>query len=428
LDIAAKTGADEKIEWQNDKITDFDELNLHLSEICAGKKIVLMIDEVDKAGNYEVFLYFLAMLRDKFNARKSGAGATFHSVILTGVYDIKNIKSKMTSEGKYKPGETEDKKEGSPWNIAVDFEVDMAFCPDEIMSMLKEYETDYGKNIDITEISTEIYKYTSGYPFLVSRICQRIDENLNKNWTIEGVRDAVGMILEEDNTLFDDMFKNIRNHKKLREFLYEVLFIGKKIPFSADDEIINLGRMFGFLKNTDGKTKLSNKIFELRIYNYFILQQIKEESGGGLEIAKQAVIQNGHFNMEMCLCKFAEHYAELFSEKDIKFLERHGRLLFLSYLKPFINGSGFYHVESEINDYRMDIIVDFGNEQFIIELKIWKGEKAEKKAYEQLLKYMETKKANKGYLLIFDFRLEKNKERKSKWVDADGKKIFEIIV
>ena len=430
LDMAAKNGSNsgEKIEWQNDKITDFDELSVHLTQICADKKIVLMIDEVDKASNHEVFLHFLGMLRNKFNERKGGTGATFHSVILAGVHDIKNIKSKMMSEGKYTPAETEDKKEGSPWNIAVNFNIDMSFNPAEISTMLKEYEADQNTNMNITAISDEIYKYTSGYPFLVSRICQHIDEELDKDWTTEGVQKAINIILNEDNTLFDDMFKNIRNHEKLREFLYEVLFIGKEIPFGIDDEIINLGRMFGFLKNMGGQTKLANKIFELRIYNYFILQQIKEESSSGFGTVKRGVIQNGRFDMEMCLRKFAEHYSELFSKKDIDFLERHGRLLFLSYLKPLINGDGFYHVESEISDYRMDIIVDFGCEQFIIELKIWKGEKAEEKAYEQLLGYMETKKADKGYLLIFDFRSEKNKERRAEWVDADGKKIFEVIV
>jgi len=33
-----------------------------------------------------------------------------------------------------------------------------------------------------------------------------------------------------------------------------------------------------------------------------------------------------------------------------------------------------------------------------------------------------------GVLLTFDFRKEKNKESKAKWVDFDGKKIFEVIV
>ena len=31
--------------------------------------------------------------------------------------------------------------------------------------------------------------------------------------------------------------------------------------------------------------------------------------------------------MELCLRKFAAHYAELFGESDYKFIEKHGRML-----------------------------------------------------------------------------------------------------
>jgi len=76
----------------------------------------------------------------------------------------------------------------------------------------------------------------------------------------------------------------------------------------------------------------------------------------------------------------------------------------------------------------MDVVVDFGRDQFIIELKLWKGETNKERAYEQLLGYMDTKNATKGYLLTFDFRKEVNKDRKSEWVSLGGRKIFDVTV
>jgi hypothetical protein len=105
------------------------------------------------------------MLREKFLARRNKKDYTFHSVILAGVYDIKNIKLKLKDEGLYVPPETENKLYNSPWNIAVNFKVDMSFSPAEIATMLKEYEAEHNTGMDITEISKEIYNYTSGYPF-----------------------------------------------------------------------------------------------------------------------------------------------------------------------------------------------------------------------------------------------------------------------
>jgi len=42
-------------------------------------------------------------------------------------------------------------------------------------------------------------------------------------------------------------------------------------------------------------------------------------------------------------------------------------------LKPLLNGVGFYEIESRTtDDARMDVVVIYGNEKFIIELKKWK--------------------------------------------------------
>lgn len=68
-----------------------------LSRWCdiSDKKIVLMIDEVDSAANNQVFLDFLAQLRGYYIKRTKLS--TFQSVILAGVYDVKNIKRKISS-------------------------------------------------------------------------------------------------------------------------------------------------------------------------------------------------------------------------------------------------------------------------------------------------------------------------------------------
>jgi len=434
LDMASTNDSNdknEKIDWQNDKVTDFDELSVHLTQICKGKKIVLMIDEVDKASNHTVFLHFLGMLRNKFNERKSGVGATFHSVILAGVHDIKNIKEKMTREGKYTPNESGDKKYDSPWNIAVNFNIDMSFNSAEIATILNEYETDHKIGMDITSISEEIHSYTNGYPFLVSRICQYIDEELNKDWTITGVIEAIKIILSEKNTLFDDLYKNLENNKELYDLIYDVLITGEQRIFTFGNPTIDIGYMYGIIERDKqlNRITVSNKIFEIILADYFISKDEASKYKKSANILPNDIVSGSKFDMELCLRKFSDHYAEIFNEVDIEFLERHGRLLFLSYLRPLINGQGFYHLESQFTDLRrMDIVVDYGSDQFIIELKLWKGEEAERKAYSQLLGYMESKKSEIGYLLIFDFCVGKNKKRKADWINIDEKKIFEVIV
>jgi len=413
--------------WADKDVVSFEALSDHITAMCKDKKIVLIVDEVDKASNNQIFLHFLSILRSKFLDRQKGMDYTFHSVILAGVYDIKNIKLKMIQEGTYTPSGTENKIYNSPWNIAVAFKVDMSFNPDEIGSMLEVYEVDHQTGMSVESISKEVYTYTGGYPFLVSRICQIIDEELNKSWTYSGVQDAVQIFLDEKNTLFDDLFKNLENNKNLYELIYSILIVGEKRSYSIDNPTIDLGVVYGIIKNSKQGVIVSNRVFEIRICNYFIS---KDEEVNKLitGVLQSDVVRNGKFNMELCILKFAEHYAEIFNKSDTEFLERHGRLLFLSYLKPLINGQGFYHIESQLTDSRrMDIVVDFGNQQFIIELKIWRGQQYQSEAYMQLYKYLESKHAYEGYLLTFDFR-KRDKSLGAEWVIVNDKRIFDVMV
>ncbi len=136
--------------------------------------------------------------------------------------------------------------------------------------MLAEYEADHHTGMDIVGISEEIHQYTSGYPFLVSSICKYIDEELDREWTINGVRQAVQVLVKEKNTLFDDLSKNLENNKELYDLIYDILIIGRKRTFTIDNPTIELGVRYGYIKQSEQGIMVSNKVFEIRMCNYFI--------------------------------------------------------------------------------------------------------------------------------------------------------------
>ena len=143
-----------------------------ITALCSAcqKKVILMIDEVDKSSDNQIFLSFLGLLREKYLKWQQGKDQTFQSVILAGVYDIKTLKLKLHPQ--------EESKYNSPWNIAVDFLVDMSFSAEQIAAMLDEYEEDYHTGMNVNDVAELLYDYTSGYPYLVSRICQLVDERV----------------------------------------------------------------------------------------------------------------------------------------------------------------------------------------------------------------------------------------------------------
>ena len=258
-------------EWQNSTPDRFSKFSKCITNLCEGDKVVLIVDEVDRTSNNRVFLKFLSTLRSKFLARNEGKDTTFHSVILAGVTDIKNLKLMMTVAGNYTPRENEGKN-NSPWNIAADFDVDLSFSSAGIATMLQQYEDDHQTGMDIMELSQEIYRYTSGYPFLVSRLCQCIDRKLGKDWTPGGVQAAVKILLTEKNTLFDDISKNLENYEQLREFTRSILIGGERKKFTRLDVCVDFGVMFGYFKNIDNAVAIANRIFEMVMTDYFILR------------------------------------------------------------------------------------------------------------------------------------------------------------
>lgn len=403
----------------------FIELGSSVKNLCqkSDRPVVLIIDEVDKSSDNQIFLNFLGMLRDKFLESARGRDCTFRSVILAGVYDIKNLKLRLRND--------EEKKYNSPWNIAADFDIDMSLSPKEIAGMLKEYEADYNTGMNILSISEEIYRFTSGYPYLVSRICEIIHKKSDAVWTPESVRESVKTILREKNSLFDDMIKNIESNGDFSSILDRILFSGEKIPFDAYNSGINLGEMFGILtccsETGEETVKISNLIFERRIYDYLTVKKITEDRNMMVEERSQ-FIDNGRLNMEKVLLKFQNLMKCEYCSEDDSFIERHGRLLFLCFLKPIINGTGFYYIEPETrNRNRMDIVVSYGGEEFIVELKIWHGKSMHDDAFEQLAGYMGNRNQKSGYLLTFSFL--KDREYKSEWLDIPGgNRIFDVIV
>ncbi len=258
----------------------FWELSVLISDICgsAERPVILMIDEVDQAGNYERFLTFLGMLRNKYLARVKMP--TFQSVILSGVYDIKNLKLKIRKD--------ETHQYNSPWNIAADFTLDMSFSVSDICGMLKDYEKDVHTGMNVKEIASLIYDYTSGYPYLVSRICKLIDEQQEKDgiragrWTRNGIVNAVDTLLKQPNTLFDDIIKQLAEYPELSRIIQDILFEGTEYPFNSYSMPMNLGLMFGYIKNMNGTAAIANRIFEMHLYQYFLTEKLIKDRVSGL--------------------------------------------------------------------------------------------------------------------------------------------------
>ena len=81
--------------------------------------------------------------------------------------------------------------------------------------------------------------------------------------------------------------------------------------FNIDNNLVDLGVTFGYFKDEDGKVKISNRLLEQRLYNYFVTN-LKLRNVAGYNI-KANFIEGTGLNIEKILIKFQEFMKEQYS-------------------------------------------------------------------------------------------------------------------
>ena len=92
----------------------------------------------------------------------------------------------------------------------------------------------------------------------------------NFSFSKEGFYEAYKNILQKQLPLFDSLIHKIENDLKLRDLLFAILFNGQKLAFNTENSVIGKAAMYGFIKNTEGNIQISNRIFEVKISNWYI--------------------------------------------------------------------------------------------------------------------------------------------------------------
>ena len=145
------------------------------------------------------------------------------------------------------------------------------------------------------------------------------------------------------------------------------------------------------------------------------------------DLNKNIFIEDGKLNVRLILTKFIDTYHEIYGPLEEMFKEKDGREQFLLYLKLIINGTGNYYIEAQTRDQRRtDVIIDYLGKQYIIELKIWHGERYNADGEKQISEYLDYYGLTTGYMLSFNFN--KKKETGVKRIQLEDKVLFEGTV
>jgi hypothetical protein len=201
---------------------------------------------------------------------------------------------------------------------------------------------------------------------------------------------------------------------------------GEQFSFEPNDTVASLGIQYGIFADRKGLA-IHNRIYQQVIVNKMSFRIQREHTRLINPFSTPYTLPGNRLDVKKIILKFQEVMRAEYNKKERDFLERQGRLVFLAFLKPILNGHGHAFKESQISEEkRLDILITYYQHQYIIELKLWRGQAAHEAGLDQLADYMDRLKLDEGALLIFDH--SGVKDWKAEEIEHQGKRIFAVWV
>ncbi|MBM3236549.1 hypothetical protein FJZ31_09655 [Candidatus Poribacteria bacterium] len=381
--------------------------NLHAK--LPESKLVLIIDEFDGIPK-EALRNFLHTLRKIYHIKSRDANKNYlHSVSIVGVRSVSQLDFDRSV---------------SPFNIQGEFHL-KNFTHQQIEELLSQYTAEVGQKFEPVVIEL-VYQKTAGQPFLVNRLAQILTEELGipKTETIteEHFREAYDILLERDNTHFQHIRRNIKRKPEFKNILLQTIFNEKGVRFNIHNDDISELVTYGLIKKGEGGyCIIDNPIYQNVVINTFnpLINGLETEylPDEPLVFSDYITLDN-RIQLEALIDNFVLHIKRsgykilAFPSPPQEFV---GQYLLLTYLDIFISEiSAHIYPEVSTGRGRMDIILLYQDRKYIIETKLWGGEKRYQEGKKQLARYLEIEQVDEGYYLVFDYRKREAEERREK--------------
>ena len=242
--------------------------------------------------------------------------------------------------------------------------------------------------------------------------------------------EAVKLLLSETGTsLFDSLTGKLTNYPNLKQKLRRVLLRGETLSWLPYDEEQQQLFMYGFIRNNHNTVAVANRIFEMLLYTHFIGENNSNNSlkQSGSETKSVFLDSDGILNVPKIMEHFISEHNRIHGEHTEKFLEEEGRERFITYVAAIINGTGTYSIEEQTRNHsRMDMVIHYLGRRYVIEMKIWRGDRYNADGEKQLIEYLDYFGLDTGYLLSFNFN--RHKKPSVELVHVGDKVIYEGTV
>ncbi len=370
-----------------------------LAVILENQRIIIIIDEFDGIPQDAVSDFLHSLRRIYLSDPETRC---IHSLGIVGVKSIAQLNYDRSI---------------SPFNIQDEFALPN-FTLEQVRELFAQYMQEVGHNIT-PDVIEAIHKHTAGQPFLVNRLAQILTDELNIPVTdtlqMQHFTQAHTRLLRERNTNIDHLISNIRRDPSFEGILMNIVSYDKGIGFNLDNELIDELTTYGIIaEGSDGMCEIVNPIYHHRIMQTFqpLINGLENEyfSDETANTFLDYLTSEGQIQMQPLLDNFqdfitrAGHRLLQVPQTPQEFV---GQYLLFTYLDQFVRlVRGNMYLEVQTGRGRMDLLILHNQRKYIVETKIWEGERHYQAGKKQLATYLKLEGADEGYYIVFDHRSE----------------------
>ncbi len=362
--------------------------------VLNNQKVLLIIDEFDGIPQ-DAVSGFLNALRHVY------LSDNLHCPYSVGIVGVKSI-AQLNYD-----------RSISPFNIQDDFNLPN-FTLKQIQELFSQYTEETGQDFT-PEVIEIIQKQTGGQPFLVSRFGQILTEELGipKTETIcmEHFLHAHSRIFQERNVNFEHLLTNVRQEPRFKSILMKIISFESGVPFNLYDDLMNELITYGIIaKGKDDLCEIVNPIYQQCILQAFrpLINGLENEYFLEGTDFKDYLSPTGYIDLERLLDNFRDFIARVgfrilqVPDTPQEFV---GQDLLYAYLDQFVSiVRGAMYLEVQTGRGRIDLIICHNGRKYIVETKIWEGERRYQSGKKQLMTYLKLEQAIEGYYVVFDHR------------------------
>ena len=316
----------------------------------------------------------------------------------------------------------------SPFNIQDEFALPNFTC-EQVQELLGQYTDAVGQPF-APEVIRALHKQTAGQPFLVNRFAQILTEELDipktEHINITHFSEAHTRLLRERNVNIQHLITNIRRKPRFETLLMGIVSRDRGVDFNLDNEFISELATYGILaEGPDGMCEVVNPIYQYRIMKAFqpLINGLEHEYFP--EDAETDFLDYLATDGQIRLQPLLDNFQDFIARAGYRLLqvpetpkEFVGQYLLFAYIEQFVRMvHGQMYLEVQTGRGRMDLLILHNSQKYIVETKIWEGERSYTAGKQQLAAYMRLEGAAEGYYIVFDHRKNPTSRTETEMLD-----------